>query len=230
MKELLEVFVRPIAVFEGLPVRKTISTWLVPLILNTLLMVLLSWMVPHYVGREKAVRQAAQVSKMNEPQTAALVRQLTKPGNIAAGYVFLAVEVVLCQLVLAGALFAFCLMSSRPPEFGPVLAVVSLSVFAYLAVLTAGSFAVLASASDPGKLNSLNLLPTNPAAFRDPDSLGKGIYSLLGSLDLLVFAAMGLMAAGIAKVAGWRYWAGLCSVGGLWVFYLSVKTVVSLMF
>ncbi len=230
MKELLEVFFRPVALFESLPTRKGVSPWLVPLILNALLMVLLAWMVPHYVGREKAVRQAARVSKMNEVQTAQLVRQLTRPGNIAVGYVALAVEVVLFQLVLAGALFAFCLMSSRPPEFGPVLAVVSLSVFAYLAVLSASSFAVLASASDPGTLNSLNLLPTNPAVFENPDSLGKGLYSLLASLDLLVFLAMGLMAAGIAKVSGWKYWAGLSSVGGLWIFYLSVKTVISLMF
>ncbi len=228
MRALIEVFFRPAALFEALPSRP--ASWLLPLILNALLAVAVSWMVPHYVGRETAIRQGAQAAKMNPEQTAALVKQLTRPGNIAGGYVFLAVEFLLFQLILAGALYAFALMSSRPPDFGPMLSMVALALFPYMLVVAGATFAALATASDPTKLNSLNLLPTNPAAFEDPNSLGKGIYGLLSSVDGLVFLEIGLLSLGLSRLTKWSYGLALGAIGGLWVLYMSVKTVMGLMF
>jgi hypothetical protein len=229
-KALLEVFYRPSGLFRELLSLDGYPLWVVPMMLNVVLSLALAWMIPHYVGREHAIRQGAQASKMDARQTERLVQQLTAPGNVEAGYKFLAVEVALFHVILAGALFAFGLMTAEPPEFGPLLAMVGLCLFPYELVLTGGTWLVLATAPDPRALNSLNLLPTSPAAFLDPNSLGKGIHSLLGSIDGLVFADIGLLSLGFSRLTKSGILTGLGAVGGLWIFFLSVKTVISLMF
>ena len=83
---------------------------------------------------------------------------------------------------------------------------------------------------DKSSLDINNLVGTNVAAYVDRSSVSKGIYSLLGSLDVLSFALMGLLAYGFSKLTGAGIFFGIAAIGSLWSFYVLLKMAGSLVF
>ena len=230
MKALLQVFYSPGTLFGTLPEQSGFPVWVLPLILNALLILSVTWMVPHYIGRSNVARQQARMLKMNPEQTEQMVKRSNEARSETAGYVVSVLGSLLYQVMVAGALLAFALMSRRPPTFPAVLSLVTLAMFPYYLVVAGMTLLILSNAPDPPSLNSLNLIATNPAAYLDPNSLGKGVYGLLSSLDALSLGQVGLMGYGFAKLTRSSLFAGLGAVGALWVLYLSVKILLSLMF
>jgi hypothetical protein len=230
MIALLEVFYQPGKMFQSLPERK--AAWVLPVILNCILLVLATWLVPHYMGRENVVRQQMEAfsSRMNPEQMQAAVTASSSPVRIYIGYAGTAVAGAVIQLAMAGLLLAFSMMTSRPPKFLTMLSMVSIAFFPYWLVTTAMTALIMISSPDPSSLDIRNLIATNAAAFINKDTMSKGLYSLMGSLDVLSFIEIGLLSLGFSKLTRVNFFFGLAAVLGLWVLYVSSKMAISLLF
>ena len=198
MKDLLEVFYQPGKVFESLPERK--GAWILPMILNALLLILISGVTPHYLGRENMMRQQMEAFHMSPEALQKALESASSPAAIYRGYVFAGIGMCLVLMVIAGALTAFGMMTSKPPKFGTMLSMVSIAYFPYYLVAAFMTTLVLMASPDPTTLNATNLVGTNVAAYLDKATTAKGLYSLLGSLDILSFAEIGLLALGFSKI------------------------------
>jgi hypothetical protein len=230
MKALFEIFYQPGKVFEILPERK--RAWVVPMIAVMLLVLLASILVPHFIGRENVARQQLEnfSSRMTSEQLQAAIQAANSPARIYPGYVVAMIGTALMLLIVSGALMAFAMMSSRAPKFGTVLSMVSLAMFPYWLVSTAMTALILIASPDPTSLDVKNLVATNIAAYMDKNSMAKGLYSLLSSIDILSFGEIGLLAYGFSKITRTNLFFGFAAVGGLWVLYVSAKMVLSLLF
>jgi hypothetical protein len=228
MKGLLEVFYRPGVLFASLPERK--GAWIAPLIANCLLLLLTSFLVPHFMGRENIVRQQLESFHMSPEQTQAALTASNSPGRIYGGYAGAAVVAAVILLVISAALLVFAMMTSRVPRFASMFAMVSLAFFPYWLIATARTALILMTATEPAVLDMRNLIGTNPAAYMDKNSLAKGLYSLLSSLDVLSFLEIGLLSYGFAKLTRVSVFFGLAAVVGLWILYVSSKMALSLLF
>jgi hypothetical protein len=228
MKALLEIFYQPGKVFESLPERK--GAWVIPMILNALLLLAITVVTPHYIGRQNLMRQQLENFHLSPEATQKAMESATSPAAIYRGYVFAVIGVCIVLMVIAGALMAFGMMTSRPPKFGTMLSMVSIAYFPYYLVAACMTTLVLMASPDPTSLNASNLVGTNVGAYIDKNTVSKGLYSLLSSIDLLSFAEIALLALGFSKVTKSGILGGLAAVGGLWILYVSVKMGISLLF
>jgi Yip1 domain len=230
MKALFEIFYQPGKVFAALPERK--GAWVAPMIAIALLVLLVSNLVPSYVGRENVARQQMEgfSSRMTPEQMQAAVAAANSPQRIYAGYVVAMIGTALMLLIISGALMAFAMMTSRAPGFATVLSMVSLAMFPYWLVSTAMTALILIASPDPASLDIRNLIATNVAAYMDKNSMAKGLYSLLSSIDILSFGEIWLLALGFSKITRTNLFFGFAAVGGLWILYVSAKMALSLLF
>jgi hypothetical protein len=230
MTALLEIFYQPGKVFESLPERRWV--WVLPLILNMMLIALQTWALPHYMGRENLARQRIEMfaRNMSPEQMQTAMASATRPAQIYIEQVSAAVSVALLMLIIAGALMAFGMMTSRAPKFGTMFSMVTLAYFPYLLIAVAMSVMVLMISPDPASLDWRNLLATNVGAFMNKNETSKGLYSLMGSIDILSFAEIGLLALGFSKVTRAKFGFGLAAVLVLWVFYVLGKMGLSIVF
>ncbi len=226
MKSLIEVFFQPGKLFAELPERR--AAWVVPLIANTILLVASTVFTVHVMGMDLIMRQRMASSSMNPEQMQKAMEQATTPFATYATYAAVAVFTPISMLVVAGALFAFGMMTSRSPKFGSMLAMVNISFFPYFLVTVLMTALVMAAAPDKTALDINNLLATNVAAFVNKSETSKGVYSLFTSLDLLSFIEIGLLSFGFSKLTKAGFAAGLGAVGGLWVLYVAAKMGMSL--
>ena len=230
MKPLLEVFYQPGKLFQSLPERSYV--WVLPLILDMLLIVLAAWAVPHYMGRENIARQQIETFARNltPEQVQTAVSQATSPTRIYLGYVGAAAGTALIIAIIAGALMAFGMMTSRSPRYGTVFSMVTLAFFPYWLITTAMTVLVLAISPDPASMDWRNLLATNPATFMDRNTTAKGLYSLMGSLDVFSFYEIFLLSLGFSRITRAKFGFGLGAVLLLWAFYVLGKMGLSLVF
>ncbi|MEP6714516.1 MAG: hypothetical protein ABJC09_03015 [Terriglobia bacterium] len=227
MKSLLEIFYSPGAVFAGLPERR--AAWIAPLIANCLVILLMTVLVPHYLGRANMMRRQLENLHLPSERVEAAIAGANSPGRVIGGYVGAVVATAVVLLVIAGVMFAFGLMTRRAPRFATMFSMVSLAFFPYWLVTTLMTAAVLMTAADPAALDAQNLLATNAGAYMDRNALAKGLYSLMTSLDVLSFVEIGLLSYGFAKVTRVSVFYGLAAVLGLWLLYVSTKMAISLM-
>ena len=228
MKALLEVFYQPGKLFESLPERK--GAWVLPLIVNTLLFLAITWLVPHFVGRENVMRQQLESFKMPPEQMQQAIARANSPGSIYGGYAATVVLGPLIHVAIAGMLMIFGMMTSKSPKFGTMLSMVSIAFFPYWLVSTLMTGLVLMAAPDPTTLDIRNLVATNVAAYMDRNTMAKGMYSLLTSVDILSLAEIWLLSLGFSKVTRSNIFFGFAAVGGIWILYVSVKMAISLLF
>jgi|SRR5665213_609900 len=230
MKALLEVFYQPGKLFESLPGRSYV--WVLPLIFDMLLIVMQTWAVPHYMGRENIARQQIEMFARNlsPEQIQTAVAQSITPTRIYIGYATAALGCGLILLVISGALMAFGMMTSKAPAFGAMFSMVSIAFFPYWLITVAMTTLVLMLAPDPASMDWRNLLATNVAAFMNKNETSKGLYSLMGSVDILSFAEIGLLSLGFSKVTRAKFGFGLAAVLAIWAFYVLGKMGLSLIF
>jgi hypothetical protein len=230
MKALIQVFFEPGKLFGSLPEGR--GVWILPVIANVLLFVVISWLVPHYVGRENVARRQLEAfsGRMSADQLQTAMARANSPANIYSGYVIAAIGIVVVLMGIAGILMVFSMMSSHPPSFGAMLAMTALAFFPYWLITSAMTALILISSPDPASLDIRNPIATNPAAYMDKNSMAKGLYSLFSSLDVLSFAEIGLLAYGFAKVTRVHFLYGFTAVVGMWILYVSAKMALSLLF
>ena len=228
MKDIIEIFYQPGKVFDRLPGRR--GAWVLPLILNALLLVALSAVTPHFIGRENLLRQQMESLHLSPEVTQKALESATSPAAIYRSYIFAALGACIVMLIVAGVLMAFGMMTSKPPRFGTMLSMVTLAFFPYYLIVLLMTTLVLVTSPDPTTLNATNLLATNAGAFLDKATTSKGLYSLLSSLDILSFAEIGLLSLGFSKITKTNIGFGLAAVVGIWILYVSIKMGVSLLF
>ena len=230
MTALLEVFYQPGKLFASLPERRWV--WVLPLILNILLILVQTWAVPHYMGRENIARQQLETfaRNMSPEQMQAAMARASSPSQIYIGMASAAFGTSILLLIISGALMAFGMMTSRAPKFGAMFSMVTVAYFPYWLIVVAMTTLVLAISPDPASMDWRNLLATNVGAFLNKNETSKGLYSLMGSIDVLSFAEIGLLALGFSKLTRAKYGFGLAAVLVLWVFYVLGKMGLSIVF
>ena len=230
MKALLEVFYQPGKVFAELPGRS--YAWVAPLIANMLLIVLQAWAVPHYMGRENIARQQMEMfaRNMTPEQMQQAIAQSTTQGRVIMALVIAGISAAMIILIIAGALMAFGMMTSGSPRFGTMYSMVALAFFPYWLIVVLMTWLVLLTAADPASMDWRNLLATNVGAFMNRNETSKGLYSLMGSIDILSFAEIFLLALGFSKVTKAKFGFGLAEILLIWAMYVLGKMGLSVVF
>lgn len=226
MKALFDVFFQPGKVFSSLPERR--APWVVPLLVNTILLVISTAITVNVMGMELIMRQRLASSNMSPEQMQLAMSRAASPITTYITYIAVGLGTPLSMLVVAGVLFAFGLMTSRSPKFGSMLAMVCLAFFPYFLVTVLMTALVMIAAPDKTALDISNILATNVAAFVNKSETSKGIYALYTSLDLLSFMEIGFLSYGFSKLTKAGFIAGLGAVGGMWVLYVVSKMALSL--
>jgi hypothetical protein len=221
MAELIEVFTEPGKLFASLPERR--AAWVSPLIANTLLLVASTAVTLKTIGMETIMRQRLQSSNMSPEQMQQAIERASGPVAMYFSYGAVALGTPLSMMAIAGALFAFGLMTKRAPKYPSMLAMTCLGFFPYFLVTVIMTVIVLLAAPDKTALDLSNLLATNVGAFVSKSGTSKGLYALLTSLDLLSFIEIGFLSFGFSKVTKSGFFGGLGAVGSLWVLYVMCR-------
>jgi hypothetical protein len=228
MKALLEVFYQPGTLFESLPERR--SAWVAPLLACIVVMTLLTVLTVNLIGMREIMQQRLATSGLNPEQLQLALANADKPAQVYVSYAAAAIVAPVTLLVIAGALTAFGMMTSRAPKFGAMFAMVALAFFPYWLVTGAMSAVIILATPDRSTLDISNIIATNAAAYMDRNTVSKGMYSLYGSLDALSFALILLLGFGFSKLTKAGMFFGLAAVGTLWAFYVLMKMGASLVF
>ncbi len=228
MKALLEVFYQPGTLFESLPERR--SAWVAPLLACIVVMTLLTVLTVNLIGMREIMQQRLATSGLNPEQLQLALANADKPAQVYVSYAAAAIVAPVTLLVIAGALTAFGMMTSRAPKFGAMFAMVALAFFPYWLVTGAMSTVIILATPDRSTLDISNIIATNAAAYMDRNTVSKGMYSLYGSLDALSFALIWLLGFGFSKLTKAGMFFGLAAVGTLWAFYVLMKMGASLVF
>jgi hypothetical protein len=228
MKALLEVFYQPGKLFESLPERRNV--WITPLILGILLIIGVTALSINTIGMREIMRQRLATSGMSPEQMQQALSRADSPAQAYVSYLAVALGIPISLLVIAGVLTAFGMMTSRSPKFGDMFSMVTLSFVPYWSITALMSALILLITADKSSLDINNLIGSNAAAYIDQSTVSKGVYSLLGSLDIFSFALITLLAYGFSKLTRAGMFFGFVAVGTLWAFYVIMKMGASLLF
>jgi len=221
MAELIEVFTQPGTLFASLPERR--GAWVSPLIANTLLLVASTAVTLNTIGMELIMRQRLANSNMSPEQMQQAIERASSPVTTYFSYGAVALGTPLTMMAIAGALFAFGMMTKRAPKYPGMLAMVCLAFFPYFLVTVIMTVIVVLAAPDKTALDLSNLLATNVGAFVSKSGTSKGMYALLTSLDLLSFIEIGFLSFGFSKLTKSGIFGGLGAVLSLWILYVLSK-------
>jgi hypothetical protein len=225
---IFEVFYQPGKLFASLPERR--YAWVLPLILGTLLLLGVTIAVVQLIGMETIVRQQIQNTRLSPEQMQAALARANSPVQLYITYTASVLGGVLVLVVIAGVLSLFAMMGSRQPPFGTMFSMVTLASLPYRLVICVMSLLVLFASPDRSSLDYSNMLATNVAAFMDKETTSKWLYSLMGSIDILSFFEIGLLAYGFSKLTKTSVFFGLVAVGTLWGVYVFAKVALSMLF
>lgn len=163
MKALLEVFDQPGTLFESLPERR--SAWVAPLLACIVVMTLLTVLTVNLIGMREIMQQRLATSGLNPEQLQQALANADKPAQVYVSYAAAAIVAPVTLLVIAGALTAFGMMTSRAPKFGAMFAMVALAFFPYWLVTGAMSAVIILGTPDRSTLDISNIIATNAAAY-----------------------------------------------------------------
>ena len=228
MKALFEVFYQPGKLFESLPERR--GAWIAPMLLGILLIVGITALSINMIGMREIMRQRLATSGMSPEQMQQAMSRADSPAQVYISYAAVAIGIPLSLLVIAGVLTAFGMMTSRSPKFGDMLSMVTLSFVPYWLITTLMSTLIVLVTEDKTSLDINNLIATNVGAYVDRTTVSKGMYSILGSLDILSFGLLALIGYGFSKLTKSSIFFGLTAIGTLWIFYVAMKMGASMIF
>jgi hypothetical protein len=225
---IFEVFYQPGKLFASLPERR--AAWVVPLILNILLVLAITVSVVQMIGMETIVRQQLQNTRLTPEQMQAALNRANSPSQVYITYAGAAVGSVVSILLVAGLLTVFAMVGSKQPKFGDNFSMVALAFLPYRLIVCAMTILVLFASPDRSSLDVTNMLATNVGAFVNKETTSRGLYTILSALDVLTFFEIGFLSYGFAKVNRTSVSFGLAAVGSLWVVYVLGRTALSLLF
>lgn len=207
-------------------------TWVIPLLLLIAVTIAVTFTMGQKIGWEQMVRQQMEAN----PRTAQLPAE-QREQQIAMGVRFgsmfayaIPVFMPVYYLILSGVLLAVTAMMSAGLKFKQVFAVV---VHANLpGLVSAVLMIVVMFLKNPSDFNAQNPLAFNPAAFMDPLTSSKFLYSLASSLDLFSFWIIFLLATGLHAAAGKRlsFGGALTAVIAPWAIWVLGKSALAGLF
>jgi hypothetical protein len=224
----MEVFYQPGKLFATLEKRR--AAWVVPLILGLLLNLITTVAAVRMIGMETIIRQRIQNLRLSPEQMQQALDRANSPGQVYITYASVVVVGALAILAVAGLLTLFAMVGSKQPKFSTNFSMVALAFFPYTLVACVMTVLVLVASPDRSALDINNLLATNVGAFMDKDTMSKGLYSLLSSLDILAFGEIGLLSYGFAKVNRTSASFGLFAIISLWIVYVLIKMGLAILF
>lgn len=201
---LIGVFFEPKKTFEDIAGR---PTFLLPLIVMIIFGVAASAVIAQRIDFGKVIRDKmesnSRVQQMPAEQREQQIQMWTKMAPII-GYVGGVVGPIFRSLVVAAVLMLVAVaMMSAPVKFKQMFSLTCYawvpSIF-YFVLLT-----VVVYLKPPDEFNVDNPLAFNPAAFLDPTTTSKFVYSLATAFDLFSFWYIFLLATGIKAAAGKKY-------------------------
>lgn len=177
-------------------------TWVAPVLLLILLTIAVTFTMGQKIGWEQIVRQQME----GNPQAAQLTAEQREAqiavGVRMSGIFAYAVPVFLpvYYLIVSGVLLGITAMMSAGLKFKQVFAVVTHANLPGL--VSAVLMIVVMFLKNPSEFNAQNPLAFNPAAFMDPQTSSKFLYSLASSLDLFSIWIIFLLGTGLHAAAG----------------------------
>jgi hypothetical protein len=180
-------------------------TWIAPVLVLIVAALLVTIATTKKIGMEQIIRQQME----SNPRTAQLPAEQREQAIAVqariGGMVAYAIPVLIpvFYVIISGVLMAFTAMMSAGLRFKQVFAVVCHANLPGIvsAILTV----VVIFLKNPTEFNPQNPLAFNPAAFMDPTTSSKFVYSLASSLDLFSFWVIFLLATGFSAAAGKRF-------------------------
>jgi hypothetical protein len=225
---VIEVFYQPGKLFASLKDRR--AAWLLPLIVDILLLSAITIVTVQMMGMETIIRQRLEGTRLSPEQMDLALSRSRTPAQLYITYASAALGAPVVLLIIAGILTVFAMVSSRQPKFSTMFSMVALAFLPYWLVVGAMTTLVFLASPDRTTLDISNLLATNPAAFMDKANTSKGLYSLMTSLDLLSFGEIGMLSYGFSKVTKTGLGSGLFAVLTIWILYVLVKTGFTVLF
>jgi hypothetical protein len=228
MMAIFEVFYQPGKLFASLPGRR--GVWVAPLLLGMLLTLCTTYIAIQKIGLDSIVRQQIESQRNMSPEQ--MQQALNNANSPIIAYIIYGaalVAAIVLPIVIAGALSIFALMGSQQPKFGTMFSMVTLAYLPYSLIAALMTILVVFVSPDTSVLDINNLLSTNVAAFMNKETTGKALYAFLGSMDILSFGEIGMLAYGFSKVTKSSFFFGVFSVGSLWAIYVVVKVGLSLL-
>lgn len=225
---IIEVFYQPGKLFASLKDRR--AAWVLPLIVDILLVVAVAFATVQLIGMETIVRQRLEGTRLSPEQMDIALQRSRSPAQAYITFAGAALSTPLTLLAIAGILTIFAMVSSRQPKFSTMFSMVTLAFLPYSLVSGLMTTIVLFASPDRTTLDITNLLATNPAAFMDKATTSKGLYSLMTSLDLLSFGEIGMLSYGFSKVTKTGLGSGLFAVITIWILYVLAKVGIAMLF
>ena len=228
VSRLAGVFFEPGKTFGDIALR---PTFLLPIILMIVGGLSSSYFMGQKVGWERMFRHQAETnSRMQQLDPAARENAIAMQVRFASigAYVGPIIAVPIAGLIEAGILLGIVAgIMSAPIRFKQVFAVVCWAGVTYL--VTAILTIVVMFLKNPDDFNMQNPLAFNPAAFMDPQTSSKFVYSLASSMDLISFWAIFLIATGLKAAAGKKlsFGGALFSVMLPWGVYVLAKSALA---
>jgi VanZ family protein len=228
MMAIFEVFYQPGKLFESLPERR--GVWILPLIVNVLLVLGVTIAVVQLIGMDTIVRQQIQNTRLSPEQMQTALNRASSPSQVYITYGGAIVGAVLSIVVIAALLRFIAMVGSKQPQFGPNFAMVTLALLPYRLIVCLMTVLVLYASPDRTSVDVTNILATNVGAFVNKETMSRGLYTFLSQLDILTFFEIGLMSYGFSKVNRTSVSFGVTAVISLWLIYVLTRTAFSLLF
>ncbi|HYA16252.1 MAG TPA: YIP1 family protein [Bryobacteraceae bacterium] len=228
MLTIAEVFYQPGKLFASLGDRA--AAWILPLAADIAVLVASTAAVVNLVGMETIVRQRLAGTNLSPEQMQRALDRVASSNAAYFSYAGAASTGILTVLVVAGLLMVFALMVEKKPKFSTVLAMVALAFLPYWLISGLMTTLVLVASPDRTALDLTNLLATNAGVFLNKETAGKGLYSVMSSIDLLSFLAIGMLGYGFSKVTRCSAGTGVGAVFILWVLFVFAKAAAASLF
>jgi hypothetical protein len=222
------VFFDPKKAFEDIAKR---PSWLVPLVLIIIGALAVVFTMSQQVGWERIVRHNMEASSRTQQMPPEQRDQAIAMGVKFApvfGYTAGVLIPLLYLSLSAGALWLMAsVILSAGIRFKQVFALVCYSSLTGL--ISSVLLIVVLHLKNPDEYNPQNPLAFNPAAFMDPGTSSKFLYSLATSLDLFSFWTILLMAVGLQAAAGKKlsFGGALFAVVLPWAVYVLGKSALA---
>jgi hypothetical protein len=203
---LTGVFFEPKKTFEDVGRR---PRWLIPMLLIILATVAFTFMFGQQIGFDRFMRHEMETNtKMQERMAQAPPGQreqsMAIASKIAAGSAYggAIIGIPVVFLISAALILVGCSIASAGLKFKQIFAIVC---YAGLPIIIKHILAIVVMfLKNPDDYNLRNPLAFNPAAFLDPLTTSKFVYTIGTAVDLFTIWSMILTAVGLSAVAGKR--------------------------
>lgn len=224
LSRLIGVFVEPGETFEEIA-RK--PDWMAPLAVLVLVSFAVVETMLLKIGASQIVLQGLQRSGRAATMDPAQMSQIAEKSSTVLRIVMPAgalLGVPIFLLIVAG--FGLLVLNGFFGQHAKFKQVFSVTCYADLPSILGGVMAVAVMLfGDAGAYNPQIPAPTNPGFFMNPLTTSHAVFALAGSLDVMIFWFMALLAIGLSRVAQRKVKTGTIFLTflGAWVLLVAAK-------